>query len=466
MAPSRDRLDRRAFLKATAATVGAAAVTGHATADEGARPTDALPDVQVDPDKLIRLSENPRMTYRRLGRTNLMVSRIVAGWIREPALLRRMLASGVNYYDTARGYGNYEVDLVDFLRQFRDRLWITSKATGIAGFDKLDEQLVELYRKAMKDFLGEDEGDLLALHAKSVAKQKETGEKPDLRPAGKRMAELYLRMIDESLERMQVDMIDCYMMHGIEIPWIFDCVELWEAYEKAHKAGKTKHFGFSTHKHQKEVLAAAVEADTRGPWKIDLIMPGVNPESFDNFEPELTALKKRDIGIVAMKTTGIANRPVDGREEKLNSLMEGESYNEWERAKLWMLHLTEKRIDACISAVSNIEELRRTLALPAVELTASAQRELRAIVKLQMAGACHLCGACEPVCPERIAVTDMIRYHAYIHQYNEKEMARELYAKAGYDPSQRCNQCGRCIDACPSNVRITQLLQELSANLA
>jgi len=461
-----DQLDRRAFLRAAAASAGTAAVAGHLAADGNVQATDALGDVEVDPDKLIHLSENPRMAYRRLGRTNLMVSRIVAGWIREPVLLRRMLASGVNYYDAARCYGNYEVDLVDFLGQFRDRLWITSKASGIAGFDRLDEQVVALYRKAMKDYLGNDEGDLLALHAEAVKKQKATGEKPDLRPAGKRMAALYLEKIDESLGRMKIDAVDCYMMHGIEIPWIFDCLEVWEAHEKAHKAGKTKHFGFSTHKHQKEVLAAAVEADTRGPWRIDLIMPGVNPESFDNLKPELTALKKRDVGIIAMKTTGIINRSAEGRVEKLDRLTEGGSYNEWERAKLWMLHLTEKRIDACISAVKNVDEMQRTLALPSVQLSAAAQRELRAIVKLELAGACHLCGACEPVCPERIAVTDMIRYHAYIHQYDDKELARELYAKAGYDPSKRCNQCGRCIEVCPSNVRITELLRELPASLA
>ena len=27
----------------------------------------------------------------------------------------------------------------------------------------------------------------------------------------------------------------------------------------------------------------------------------------------------------------------------------------------------------------------------------------------------------------------MVRYHAYIHQYNDKELARELYRQAGYD---------------------------------
>jgi hypothetical protein len=280
------------------------------------------------------------------------------------------------------------------------------------------------------------------------------------------MAELYARKLDESLERLSIEYVDCYFVHGVEIPWMFDCIELWEAYASAHKAGKVKHFGFSTHNHQKEVLAAAVVANDKGPWKIDLIMPGVNPESFDHLKPELQKLKKQDVGIVAMKTKGIANRPVDGREQKFKNLMGGKEYNEWERAKLWMLHLTEGLVDSVIAAVKDVDEMGRTLALPNVKLNAAAERELRAIVKQEMAGACHLCGDCETHCPEHIAVTDMIRYHAYIHQYNEKELARSLYKQHGYDPSKVCTNCGKCHDACTSHVNVTQLLHELSHSLA
>src|SRR5690606_33954364 len=107
--------------------------------------------------------------------------------------------------------------------------------------------------------------------------------------------------------------------------------------------------------------AAAVVANDKGPWKIDLIMPGVNPGSFDDLRPELEALKKQDVGIIAMKTKGIANRPVDGREQKFKNLVGGREYNEWERAKLWMLHLTEGLIDGCIAAMKSNEEMEKDL---------------------------------------------------------------------------------------------------------
>jgi len=473
MSNDRNKLDRRRFIQTTAAGVTAAAIGGcnkhESKTPASTKPAPApatAPQREVDAEDLIRLSENPAMEYRRLGRTNFMASRIVAGWSRNLSTLPRQLQRGVNYFDTALGYGNYEVELKDFLKRFRNKVWLTSKATDIAGHGHVDKKLVKIYRKAMESFISESKGNLLALHEKAVEKQQATGEKPDLRPAGKRIAKLYTEKIDESLGRMGVDNVDSYFVHGIEIPWIFDCLELWDAYEKVRKAGKVKHFGFSVHKNQKPVLAAAVEANRKGPWKIDLIMVAAKPANFDAIKPELTELKKQDVGIIAMKTKGIANRPVDGREKKFKSLTDGKSYNEWERAKLWMLHLTDDLIDAVIAAMNNMEEIEKDVALPSLKLTTAAKRELKALVKLEMAGTCHLCGHCEKACPEEIAVADMIRYHAYIHQYDDKELARQLYAQAGYDPAKRCTMCGRCADVCPSDVRITELLQQLSADMA
>lgn len=465
-------LDRRAFLKTTAAGLGVAAAGVHAA--EAA----AAAERKVDEKDLIWRSKSPDMTYARLGRTNFMVSRIVSGLGgkpgNQPNLWPRELAQGINYYDTARGYGNSEVNMKEFAAQYRKDMWITSKATDVAGYSRIDEDVRKLYLEAMKAYLGAkfdelggtDKRDLLMFHEAAVEKQKKTGEKPDLRPVGKRMAELYSQKLDESLERMGTDHVDAYFMHGVEIPWMFDCLEVWEAFEKAHKAGKAKHFGFSTHNHQKEVLAAAAAANDRGPWKIDLIMPGVNPESFVKWKDELKALKKQDVGIVAMKTKGIVNRPVDVSEKKFGDLMGEREYNEWERAKLYMLHLTEGLIDAVIIGLESMEQIQKDVPLATVKLSAKAKQQLEAIVKLEMAGTCHLCGDCQTHCPEHIAVTDMIRYHAYLHQYDDRELAKGLYRMAGYDPAKVCNSCGKCADVCESNVPIVGLLHQLSHDMA
>lgn len=472
-------MDRREFLKTTAAGIAASgAIPAIARAAEEA----AAP--KVDDSKLIRRNEKADGSYRRLGRTNFNCSRIVAGWMREKSVLRRTLANGVNYVDTARGYGEYEVELVDLLKSMRDQLWVTSKATGIAGYNTLDNEVQKLYREAMTKFLGDEvtiavdkkerkvktataeRATFLGLHQECVKKMKATGQAPDWRPVGHRIASMYERMLDESLGRMKIEYVDTYMMHGIEIPWIFQCTELWDVYEKAHKAGKAKHFGFSTHANQKDVLAAAVEANEKGPWKIDLIMPGVNPMSYLDYKPELQALKKQDVGIIAMKTKGIVRRAEGKREEKLAEVADGKKLNEWERAKTYMLHATDDCIDACIAAMDKMDQVDRTLSLPKIELAAAARKELEAIVRLEMAGSCRLCGNCTTICPEDIVVADILRYHAYVREYDDRELATTLYRELGYEPDKRCSSCGDCIAVCPERIDLIRAVNELAAEMA
>lgn len=482
--------DRREFLKTTAAGLGAAAAAGSLGSVQAAESTEVPKPPEVDPKKLIWRSRSANMEYARLGRTNFMASRIVSGLggaAGNPEMWRRQVSQGVNYFDTARGYGNSEINLKEYLKDARDEVWITSKASDIAGYTRIDPDVQKLYLAEMKNFLSDAEFskltnesqakeadnprrkgrvDLLAYHHAAVEKQKATGEKPDIRVVGKKIADLYLSILDESLERMGTDHVDAYFVHGVEIPWMYQCIELWEAFEKAQKAGKVKHFGISVHNHHKEVLVATAEADTKGPWKIDLIMPGVNPVSFDDLRPELEALKKRDIGIIAMKTSGLKNRKVDGNDKRFGELMESRKFNEFERSKLFMLNLTDNLIDAVVCGMKNMEEMEKDIPLATVKLSGRALQELRTIVKLEMAGACHLCGNCQSNCPEHIAVVDMIRYHAYVHQYEEKEMARELYQLAGYNPAEVCNHCGKCADVCASGVPIVNLLHELAHDMA
>lgn len=468
------RIDRREFLKGTAAGISSAAIAASSLkAAEEEKVEASAPAPTVDPKELIWRSKAPTMDYRRLGRTNYMVSRVVAGNAGNETLWRRMMAAGMNYFDTASNYGggNHEIELSGTLVKYRDKLWITSKASDIAGYAKIDEDVRKMYAKAVSDFLGDEKGidpgkELLDAHKKAVEKEKKTGRKPDLRPVGERIAKMYLGELDKSLAKMKVDSVDCYMMHGIEIPWIFDCVELWEAYERVHKAGKVKHFGYSVHRHQKDVLAASVEANKRGPWKIDLIMAAIDPGSFDGLRPELEALKRQDVGIIAMKTKGIKARPADARENKFKALMGGKDYNDDQRAKLWMLHLTDDLIDAVIARMGSVEDMESMLPLAQVKLSAEAERELRAIVKLQMGTACHLCGACDLNCPERIAVTNMIRYYAYLNDYKDRELAESLYRRLGYNPAALCTNCGACEEVCPSHLPISDLLHEITAALA
>lgn len=175
------KMDRRDFLKTTAVGLGATAVSSSMLNAED-KPADAA---KVDEKKLDIRTKVPTMEYRRLGRTNYLCSRIVQGFAGGPAVSRqRLLSQGVNYWDTARGYGNSEVELKPFLADFRDKLWVTSKATGVAGYNKVDDEVRSIYITMIKTYLGDKFGeldtaykqdndkDLLRFHNAALAKER------------------------------------------------------------------------------------------------------------------------------------------------------------------------------------------------------------------------------------------------------------------------------------------------------
>jgi len=178
---------------------------------------------------------------------------------------------------------------------------------------------------------------------------------------------------------------------------------------------------------------------------------------------ELAKLKKQDVGIIAMKTSGVGENVWKEKEKALGDKIG--TLHPIALKKLWILNFTENLVDGVVVGIKDNKVMEESLSLPSIKLTAAQKRKLKALVKRNMAGLCHLCGNCETVCPEHIAVTDMIRYHAYVHQYDEQEMARELYQMAGYDPAELCGHCGRCAEVCPSSVPITQLLNQLSSDM-
>jgi len=444
MASSNGSMDRREFLKATAA--GATTLAGVLAGPVRAEQTCAT--APAGAGKLIWRNKQPTMTYQRLGRTNFMCSRIVAGSAGNLRLRMQMIERGLNYFDTAWGYGDgkNERDLAAVLKRARDRVWITSKSSDIAGYRRVDAELKRLYDKAVRQ------------------QQDRKASKPDLRAAGRHAARLFSRMLDESLQRLQTEWIDCYMMHGVEIPWFFDLHEVWQAYERAHKAGKVRHFGISTHGNVKQVLQRTLEADIQGPWKIDLIMPAVSPPGYEDLREVIGKLKQRDIGIIAMKTSGQIKGPDNVATKQMLQRMDELKFNKHQRCYAYMLHAPG--IDAVISAIRNQKMMEENFLVANTRLTAGQLETLRARVALETQGVCRHCNRCEAACPHGVPVAQVLRLHSYWHHYGDRQLARELYRRLERDPARLCERCGGCRSVCPAGIALDRVVAEAAATLA
>jgi aryl-alcohol dehydrogenase-like predicted oxidoreductase len=121
-----------------------------------------------------------------------------------------------------------------------------------------------------------------------------------------RSGQLALRMLEESLQRLQTDHLDVWQIHGIvydndpELAYAKGGV--LEAFDQAKQQGKVRFVGFSGHKEP----AFHLDVIQRG-YPFDTVQLPLNPfdASFHSFEQQvLPELNRRDIAALGMKSMG------------------------------------------------------------------------------------------------------------------------------------------------------------------
>ncbi len=265
--------DRREFIKiiTTATFSGPTLITNATSVANGSTAT----------KRKIRLNEQPTMTYRKLGRTGFMSSRLVFGCgaalKRGSAvrLLDRAFEAGINHFDVGSDivYKGSERHLAQFLKTRRDQVWVASKAPAIGHTEPDDSISLE--------------------QAKTAAK-------------------FWTRLMDASLKDLQTDYVDAYYLMAVNNPSLVRSEEIYNAFLKAKAAGKVGYFGLASHNNAQNVLKAAIETG----W-YDIAMIGITPAGWYDWSTkslakdtstlvELRGLLNRarevDIGLIGMKT--------------------------------------------------------------------------------------------------------------------------------------------------------------------
>ncbi|NIA13192.1 MAG: hypothetical protein GWP08_03855 [Nitrospiraceae bacterium] len=263
---NRDSIDRRGFMKLSMAAVSAPALLS-----AGAQAQDTVE---------VHRNERPTMTYRKLGRTNIVSSRLVFGCGAALAggkavrVLDRAFEAGINHYDVGSNtvYKGSERSLAPFLKAHRDEVWAISKSP--------------------------------------VKLRVKPGESITIEQAQAAAAE-WSAALDASLTELGTGHIAAYYLMGVSNPDVIRCEELYKAFEQAKADGKVDYFGLSTHKNTAAVMEAAIETG----W-YDLAMIGITPGGWYDWDkkdlaegtppmtelkPLLTRAQAAGIGLVGMK---------------------------------------------------------------------------------------------------------------------------------------------------------------------
>ena len=175
--------------------------------------------------------------------------------------MKYALDSGVNHIDVAPTYGDAEVKLGKWVKEYRDDIFLGCK-TGKRTKKEAEEEL------------------------------------------------------QRSLERLQTDYLDLYQFHGLDTPGDLATVAgeagALQAFKEAKEEGLINHIGITSH-NPVNILKALELHD------FDTVLLPVNyvlhahPEPQNDYEPVLEKARERNIGVIAMKSIAKGPYPTEER---------------------------------------------------------------------------------------------------------------------------------------------------------
>jgi len=393
-------MDRREFIKRSSAAAVTAGMASHALS------------------RNVFAEETPvsgGMKYRTLGRTGLKVSEMSFGAIQlhNTGLtpLYRAFELGVNYIDTASGYGrgNSERNLSEFLKEHKDEVYVATKWSGQFRYDAEKEPHISTTKEDL------------------------------------------IRVCEECLSRMKIDTVDVIQMHGMSRPEQVESPVALEAFEELKKAGKARFLGVSTHSNEDAVINKAVEMGY-----FDVILTVYNFMSPRELTRAIANAKKADVGIVIMK----ALKPLTGFAKQ------ADHPDEIYRTSLrWVL--ANKNVTNIIPTMRTLQEVEQDVSVVGTKVSYNNMKQLEEYAQALNGEYCRMCGTCSGACPQGVATDDIIRYASYYTDYGDRDRALELHRDL--EPSQtmaNCNNCGACNSACPYNLDVVGKLERAHALLA
>lgn len=359
-----------------------------------------------------------RMLYRDYGQTGHSVSAIGFGGMRFPdqndieacaALVKTAYDAGINYFDTASGYGKSE----------------------------------ELFGAAFKAML------------------KTRAEKPFYVSTKTSQAEPDAIRCDleTSLTRMGLDAIDFYHVWCIMTPDAYakrKAAGALKAFAQLKEEGLIRHICISTH------MAGADIGSVLDDFPFEGVLLGYSAMNFPYREAGIEAAARLKRGVVVMNPLGGGIIPQHADRFAFVRTREDETVVEGALRFL----LDDTRITVALVGFSTPDQIHE--AVSAVDgcrpIAAEDRQRIRANLKQAFDKMCTGCQYCDD-CPENIPVPRyMDAYNQYLLSGDPGTILGRLnwhWDIEGADELERCTLCGRCEEACTQKLPILDRLKRI-----
>ena len=356
------------------------------------------------------------MQKRRLGKTNLNVSIVGFGGIPiigasvEDAvkMIRRAFDLGINYFDTARAYGDSEEKFGLALESVRDKCIIATKT-----------------------------------HQRTKEEAARIG-------------------IKQSLRNLRTDRIDLVQLHGIDDEKTLEKALSREgslaALKEARSQGKIDFIGISGH--TPYVLAKAIRTG-----EFDAILVPLNLLFREANEELIPLAKELNVGVVIMKP--FAGKELEFAQHQMLVDVKTIVRKEFDRVFGTGIEKTRRSlrfilahdISTTIPGFSSLKEVESAarVASEFEGLTEEEKKNFR-FGELPSEPFCRQCGLCMP-CPDGLNIPRLLILDKYFTYYGIKTWASQVYRKFS-TKIDCCTECKECEAKCPYKLPIINMLHE------
>ncbi|MCK6557283.1 aldo/keto reductase [Candidatus Binatia bacterium] len=350
------------------------------------------------------------VSYRRLGRTNAMVSDISlgSGRISDVAVARAALDRGITYFDTAPDYAQTGSERVlgEAMKGRRDKVFLATK------FCVADGHL------------------------------------PNDTPVPKVM-----EAVEASLRRLQTDYVDLIHIHSCDRVERLLAPNIHEAFDRLKEQGKARFMGVSTHTPNLEAVAnAAIDSG-----RFDVMMLAYHHGMWSQMEAILQKAKAQDIGIVAMKTLkGAKHENLAGFRDDSGAYSHA--------AFRWVL--SNPCVSCLVISIATHDQVEEYVAASGTRPRPDDLARLQKYDRLVAGDYCQPhCGACLSSCPEGLPINDIMRYRMYFQDYGWEKEGMRLYARLDRGASACATCTAPCTATCPAGVPIREKMLDAHAKL-
>jgi hypothetical protein len=268
------------------------------------------------------------------------------------------------------------------------------------------------------------------------------------------------KYLNEQLDKLQVDHIDFYLLHGLREPrWeIVQKYDLLPSAERALSDGRIGHLGFSFHD-SFDMFKTIV--DGYDGWTFCQIQYNYMNEEHQAGTRGLEYAADNGLAVVVMEPLlgGKLVHPPQQIQEVWDTAEKSRAPVEW--ALDWLWH--KPQVSLALSGMSTMDQVKQNLAAAdrsSVGMLSEQELDLFETVKAKYDELCPVpctqCRYCMP-CPNGV---DIPRNFATFNDgvmYNKFDDARRRYQRIPEDArASACIQCLECEDKCPQSILISR----------